>query len=241
MTRNTTKKLAAFLLLAAMALVFALPAAAQDNTETRTITVSGFGQTYGAPDIANVMLGVDAASEDPTEAFNQVNAGVDAVREAVIALGVAPEDIQTSGFNMWAQDGFDPQTGMPTGGRTYRAQNMINVTVRDIAMTGEVVTAAINAGANSINGLTFGIDDTDAMAAESRTEAIADARARAEQIAAALGATLGDAIHVDESVSSVPMPQAAFNTGMGGGGGDASINEGQLVVSVQLTITFEMS
>lgn len=239
--RNSSKRWAVALLLVLAALVFVLPAAAQDDTDDRTITVTGFGQTYGAPDVANIMLGVDAASEDPTEAFNQVNAGVDAVREAVIALGVAPEDIQTSGFNMWAQDGFDPQTGMPTGGRTYRAQNMITVTVRDISITGEVVTAAINAGANSINGLTFGIADTTAMAAESRTEAIADARERAEQIAAALGVTLGDAIRVDESVTSVPLPQAAYNLGRGGGGGDASISEGQLVVSVQLTITFKMN
>lgn len=215
-----------------------LPAAAQDNSMAeRTITVSGAGQASGTPNVAYLVLGVDVTNSDPTEAFNAVNNGINAVRDAVMALSVAREDIQTTGFNMWAQDSYDPQTGAPNGERTYRAQNMLSITVRDIATTGEVITAAINAGANSINGLNFGIADTSALAQDARLKAIDDARSRAQQIAQALGVTLGEPVKVDETISGGPIASQVAYAAVGGGGG-ASVSEGQLTVNVQLTITF---
>ncbi|MBK8025860.1 MAG: SIMPL domain-containing protein [Chloroflexi bacterium] len=222
-------------------LALALPAAAQDDVPAaRTITVNGFGQAAGAPDIAYLYIGVDATNENPTEAFNQVNAQIDNVREAVMALGIGAEDIQTNTINLWVQDTFDPASGSPTGARTYRAQNMLTITVRDVQQVGEVITAAINAGANSINGLNFGIANVSTLSNEARLSAIYDARARAEQIAQALGATLGEVVRVEEVDTGGAIPQAAMY-GMGGGAGDASVSEGQLAVSVKLIVTYAIS
>lgn len=234
MNRNVTRT-GGLLLLIIVALVTTLPAAAQDGAPARTITVSGYGQESGTPDVAYLYLGVDSTNENPTEAFNQVNTMIEAVNAAVMALGIAGDDIQTSSINLWVQDSFDPATGSPTGGRTYRAQNMVTVTVRDVNAVGDVITAAIAAGANSINGLSFGIAEPTALAQAARLNAIADARARAEQIAAALGVTLGEPISADESISGGAVSQPMYAMGMGGGG---AVSEGQLAVSVQLTITY---
>jgi uncharacterized protein YggE len=235
-----TINILSFAVLAAMIMAIALPASAQQGTNERTITVTGFGSASGAPDVAFVMLGVQVNNADPTAAFNGVNSGISAVRDAMLALGIAESDLQTIGLNMWVQESYD-SSGMATGNRTYNATNTLNITVRDIALAGDVVTAGINAGANIINGLSFGIDDPSGLAQEARIEAVADARARAQQLAGLLGLTLGDVVSIDESVRGGALPEARLAAAPGMGGGGGGISEGLLSVSVQVTITFAAS
>src|SRR5262245_28708637 len=89
------------------ALTFALPASAQDASQseptypTNTITVSGTGEAYGAPDVAYVSLGVDFADEDISKAVNQTNTVTQQIIDAVKGTGVAEEDIQTANFNIY--------------------------------------------------------------------------------------------------------------------------------------------
>lgn len=220
-----------------MILALALPAAAQEAVTGRTITVTGFGSASGAPDVAYISLGVQFNDADPTAAFNRVNTGIAAVREAMLEMGIDERDLQTSGFNMWVQEMYDP-SGMATGNRTYNATNMLNITVRDISRAGDVITAGINAGANMINSLNFNISDPSGLAQEARVEAVADARARAEQLAGLLGLTVGDVVRIDESVQGAALPEARFAIGAGMGGG---VSEGTLAVNVQVTITFSAS
>jgi uncharacterized protein YggE len=219
-----------------MILALALPAAAQEAMTGRTITVTGFGSASGTPDIAYISLGVQFNDADPTAAFNRVNSGIAAVRQAMLEMGIEERDLQTSGFNMWVQEMYDP-SGMATGNRTYNAVNMLTITVRDITKAGDVITAGIDAGANMINSLNFNISDPSGLAQEARVEAVADARARAEQLAGLLGLTVGEVVSVDESVQGGALPEARFaiSAGMGGGG---SVSEGTLAVNVQVTVTF---
>jgi uncharacterized protein len=226
-------------LLAILVGAAALPAAAQDNGP-RTITVTGYGVSAGAPDVAYVSLGVQFVSANPSEAFSQANSAIATVRDAVVALGVAPEDIQTTGFNMWTNEGYDA-SGMPSGQRTYNAQNILTIVVRDVAIAGEVITTAVDAGANVINNLSFGIDDTAALAAEARIAAINDAQERPAQITGALGLTVGEVLTIDETPSGGVFPVARMDMAMGLGGGGASISEGQLSLSAQIIITFALN
>lgn len=210
---------------------------AQDNaTDTsRTITVSGIGVASGAPDIAYLQIGTDQTDANPATAFNNANSVMSAVRDAVVGLGVDAADIQTSTFNMWVQDNTD-SNGNPTGERTYHAQNMVTISIRDISQAGDVINAGIDAGANNINGLTFGIADSTELANQARDLAIGDAQARAAQIASTLGVEVGDVITVNESVSSDNQPRPIMAASIAGGG--ASVSQGQLTVNVQVTITF---
>ena len=211
---------------------------AQGQYPVTTITVSGFGEAAGAPDIAYLQLGLDTRNEDLGAAVAEAETGMTAIVAAIRDLGIAPEDIQTLSFNVWSDEGFPGPDGQPTGQRVYRVNNILRITVRDTGAVGAVIDAAIAAGANNIQGLNFGMDDPAALEQQARLEAIADARERAGQLAEAIGATLGDPIMVSEGVSGglyPPMPygvQAAV--GLGGGG----IAEGQLTVSVQVQVTF---
>lgn len=233
-----------FVLALSLAALLALPiiAFAQDGSimtpTQRSITVSGSGTASGAPDIAYITLGAEARDPNPSTAFNQANDRIRAIRDALAGLNIAPEDIQTSSFNMWAQDIFD-SSGNATGERTYYVQNVISIKAREIERAGEVIRAAVDAGANIIQGLSFGVAEPDALMTEARAAAIADARARADQLAAALGVSVGEVIAVIEGVvpPSVPLPNVRMDV-MAGEGGVAQVAPGSFSVSVNVTVSF---
>ncbi len=217
--------------------------AAQTTTigPTNSISVSGFGEVTGTPDVAYVQLGVDVANADISAAVDQANTDVAAVIAALTDAGIAPEDIQTTNFNVYPEDRYDPQTGQSTGERTYRVQNTVQITVRDISKIGEVVQAGLNAGADTVYGLNFGIEDTTALEAEARLKAVEDARARATALAEAFGVTVGEPIVITEVVGGgfIPVAFDRAQSAVGGAGGP-SIQPGQLSVSVQITVSFAL-
>lgn len=211
-----------------------------DSSVVPSINVSGTGESFGAPDIAYVYLGVNTANANVTTAINQANEALAAIVAAMSDQGIAPEDIQTASYSVYPEDRYDPQTGQPTGERIYRVQQTVTVTVRDISKTGAVIDAGVAAGANVVNGVSFGIADTSALEAEARTKAVADARARAEQLAAAFGVTLGEPIVISEGYVNPPIAMggdarvemfAASVTG-------SQVNPGQMSVSVQVNVSF---
>ncbi len=204
-----------------------------------SISVSGMGEASGAPDVAYVQLGINVINADVGRAVTEANNTMTKVRDAIVAAGVDTKDLQTVSFSVWPEDRYDPQTGQPTGERVYHVENTLRITVRDITQVSVIIEAGLDAGANSVYGLNFGIDDTSALEAEARTEAVADARARAEQLAQALGVTLGDPIVVSETYGAVPI-MTLDKVGLGGGGGPP-IEQGELTVTAQVYITFSIS
>lgn len=215
-------------------------AAAQDNPPADTITVTGVGTAAGAPDIAILELGVQTSSSDVLAAFNEANNRLNAARDAVLAQGIAAEDLQTLGLSLYQETPYDPQTGMPSERVIYRVSNMLRVTIRDVSKVGDIISAGVSAGANSISGLSFSLSDPAALQAAAREKAVADARARAEQLAALTGITLGTPTVIVEGTSGgsdMPFPAMAQAYGAGGA---APIESGQLSVTVQVRITYSI-
>jgi hypothetical protein len=97
----------------------------------------------------------------------------------------------------------------------------------------------LGAGANTLNGLSFGISDMKALEAEARTAAVADARERAQQLADAFGVTVGEVVSVSESFGSFPLFADFGGAKLDAIGGAApSVSPGQLSVSVQVNLSF---
>jgi uncharacterized protein YggE len=218
----------------------AAPAATSQANE-HTIVVSGQGQAFGTPDVANVSLGVSITNVDVGLGVTQANELMAAVTKALTGAGIDPKDIQTANFSVWQQQRVDPQTGDQTGPPIYHIDSSLQVKVRDIAKTGQVIQTALDAGANSVNGLSFGIDDPKPLESQARTAAIDDARQRATDLANALGVKVGDPIQVSESTSGGPVPYAlGADAAKGLGGGQVPISTGELSVSVQVDVTFQL-
>lgn len=213
---------------------------ARETFPRDTITVVGYGTASGEPDVAYLELGVELVEENLSEAFNASATTMNAVIAALEAAGVAREDMQTTGVNIYPEDRYD-STGASTA-RVYRVRNTVRATVRDIFTVDQVISAGVDAGANTIYNLSYGIDDTAALEQAARVEAVANARERAQQLADALGMTVGEPVIVSEVVSGgIP-----YGYGMGGGGmmdvaQSQPLLPGQFSVGAQVQITFAVS
>jgi uncharacterized protein YggE len=160
------------------------------------------------------------------------------ITAALVGLGVSAADIQSTNFNVWPEDRYDPQTGQPTGERIFHVDSTVVAKLRQIEKTGEAIEVALEAGANNVYGLSFSIDETSALEAEARADAIVDARQRAEQLAQEFGVGLGEVVTINESSYGAPVTYSAVAMGIGGGEGAPPISEGTLALSVTVNVTY---
>ncbi len=199
------RAITALLLTASLALP--LPALADDNLPPM-ITVTGTGTVEAVPDIATLSIGVTTQGETAAEALSANSAALDAVMARLTAAGIAAPDMQTSNLSLnpnWTGYESSSVTGPTIAG--YVASNILTIRLRQLDGLGAVLDAAVADGANTLNGLTFGLADPKPALDEARKEAVADARARAELLATAAGVKLGRVISISEGVApSDPAP-----------------------------------
>lgn len=235
------------LMLASVVLVQATSAwsRAQAQTQTniapelaRTITVVGEGRVKIKPDIAQLDIGVTAKNSTVREATDEAEKVMDAVMGALRGHGIAEGDIQTSGFSIWADESYPGPEGRSQGEIIYRVSNQVKVTIRDLDKVAAVLDSTIEAGANNIYGVSFSIDDPAEMESEARKEAVADALAKAQELAALNKVKVGDLISISEVVGGDGGYYAGgFETMRGqGGGGGGPISPGELELSLRLQV-----
>jgi uncharacterized protein len=226
------------LVLSACAGAAPVPLQTTSGQNPPSISVTGNGVAYGSPDIAVAQIGVQSRDTDPARAVADANAKMSAIIAALKELGVEDKDIQTANFSVSAQQDFDPATGQPKGTFTYVVDNTVSVTVRDLSKVGDMLSRVVDAGANSIYGVNFSVSDQSALEAEARQKAMADAKARAEQLAQAAGVTLDAPLSISEfSTGPVPLPYAV-DRAQAGGGGPVPVATGQVQVNLQVSVVY---
>jgi uncharacterized protein len=232
------QKLSMFVPILVLALV--LTACGTATAQPRTLSVSGNGTVYLAPDIAYIYIGVH--SEDPAiaTAVSNNNTQAQALVDALKNAGVAEADIQTSNFNVYLNQTYDKQTGQSTGS-DYAVDNTVNITVRELTKLGSLLNTAVSAGANNISGITFDVADKTTAMAQARQKAMENAASLASELAQTAGATLGEIQNISYSDVS-PSP---YSYGMGGGGASAPnasvpIQPGKTEISVTVSVTYTL-
>ena len=210
----------------------------------RSISVTGTGKMTLIPDMATINVGVHTENEDVSAALAENNAKAQAVKDALGEFGVKPGDIQTTSFSIYPNQQYGPMGEMM--GMKYSVDNTIYIKVRDLTKMGEVLTTMVDLGANNIYGINFDVTDRESALKEARLAAIADAKLQADELAAAAGVKVGQVMSLSLSSNNQPVPMYAdYGMGMGGGGAMAAapapISSGQLVVSVDVYITYEIN
>jgi uncharacterized protein YggE len=208
------------------------------QAQPRTINVTGNAQVILAPDIAYISIGVHSEAKSATEAVASNNSQTQAVTDAIKGQGVDAKDIQTTNFSVYQQEKYSP-SGEDLGS-FFMTDNTVYVTMHDLTKIGGILDASISAGANNIYGITFDVQDKETALASGRDQAMADAKAQAEELAKAAGATLGSVQSVSY-YSSSPTPiyydsKAAAPAAVGGG--SVPISSGQLTLTVSVTVTY---
>lgn len=185
--------------LAGAVLALQVPSVAQDNggdeTTERTITVNGTATITADPDEAVVTLGVRTQAERAQAAMDQTTRAMNEVLDALRELGLGDEDLATSLIELNPR--YD-DNGMNVIG--YDATNQVEVTVRgDLALVGRVLDTGVDHGANVAGGIRFRVSDQNAGEDRALADAVTDARAKAETMAAAADAGVGQVVTIIEA------------------------------------------
>ncbi|WP_318606955.1 SIMPL domain-containing protein [Mitsuokella jalaludinii] len=176
-------------------------AAPQQETPRPTLSVDGQGTGTATPDMATVTIGVTTQGKDAAKAQND-NAWVsNQIQAAVRGLGIAEKDIQTRNYSFYPNYSTDKDRRNEVTG--YTVNNSVIVVVRDIKLTGKVIDAALNNGANEINSLDFSASDTKAVRKVALLNAVQDARDKADIIAKGLGKRIVGIQNVSESTGYI--------------------------------------
>ena len=127
----------------------------------------------------------------------------------------------------------------------YRAQNTVTVTFDDLSVIGDILAAVTEAGADSVYGPTWTLSDDNPAVTTALSRALANARMKAEAIAADQGVGLGDAIIISESSASQVYPvydtRAEAAAGIDGSVTPPSISPQNMEVTASVTVTYRMT
>jgi len=165
-----------------------------------TLSVVGTGSVTATPDTATLSAGVTTQGASASEAMAANASAMAKVIDALKRAGVASKDLQTQFVSV------DPR--YDDGGSAiagYSASNSVSAVVRRLSQVGDVIDAAVRAGANNVSGPSLARDDEDKLYRDALEAAVANARDKATTLARASGLSLGAIRSLSEGAQG-PQP-----------------------------------
>ena len=194
-----------------------------------TITVTGNGTVGATPDRASFDFGVTTNGATAAEALSRNSADARTIIAALKKSGIDSADIQTTQVSLWPQTSND---GTRITG--YQASNSVQVTAA-LGKSGELVDAAVRAGANNVDGPSLDTADKASLYNAALKKALAAARVKAQAIAAATGLTLGSVLKVQEGGAPTPI---AYGEALAARAAAPPIEAGTQKIDASVTVTF---
>ena len=210
------------------------------SNKSEAFTVTGEGKVSVKPDIAVINVGVQAQGLTVEEVQNNLNKSINAVTMAVKTAGIDEKDIKTSNYNLSPTYDYSSSRQQITG---YQASSNLTIKVRQIDTANSVVDAATQAGANTIGGISFDVDDKTKAENDARKLAVADAKAKAELAATTTGFSLGKIINYQESTGNRMLTPMYAKTEMAmdaGAGAPTQLSVGSTDIELTVTLSYEV-
>lgn len=210
-----------------------------ENVSQRTITVSGEGKIFAKPDIGKISLGVTNEAKTVSEAQNQSTEAINKIMAFLKSAGIEEKDVKTTNYYISPVYDYTEHKQILRG---YQVSQNLKVKIRDLAKSGDIIAGAADNGANIIGGLSFTIDEPDALKAEARKQAIEKAKEKAENLAVDLGVNLGKLINFSESGGELPRIYYSEALEKGGAVPSAApeIPTGENEITVDVSLTYEI-
>jgi uncharacterized protein len=223
-------------LIVALMLACPLGVARAEDAARPTIEATGESTVSAKPDYATIVIGVQSNSKNAQAALADNSKATANLIEALKGAGIEGKDIQTSDFSIWPQ-----MTGVgraePTTISGYSVSNHVRTTIRDVTRLGEILDKAVASGANSVNGIHFGIANSSALLDQARKAAFADAKRKAELYANEAGVKLAGIASLEETGAG-PAP---FAVSAGLERANAPIEAGESKLSIGVRVRFEIA
>lgn len=200
-----------------------------------TVTVVGEGTQNATPDNALISLGVSTRQGTAGEAMSVANNEMTALLKAIKGQGVQDADIQTTGIGVYQENQYNAIG--------YRASNTVNVKIHHIVNVGMVIAAAQGVVGNDIqiNGISLQLSDNTNQLKGARQAAMTAAAARAREWANLAGRHLGKVLSVSEVIGGGTSYSPCGAGGQCGGGGGGPIQAGQMNVTVDVAVVYELT
>lgn len=171
------------------------------------LTVTATGRADTRPDEARLQLGVQSQAASAGEASRLNREKMSRVTDALAKLGVKPDDFQTRNLSLSRID-YGKERG------SFRAYNVVEVTMRDVARVGEAVTAVTEAGANVMSGPDLRVSNREAASKSAYAAAYKAARSRADAYAGAAGLKVSRVLAIYDGGESMAPPPYVGNSSM---------------------------
>lgn len=216
------------------------------DSQQQGIWVTGEGKVTAVPDIATLSLGIEAEEASVAEAQAQATKAMNDVMTALTENGVDKKDIQTQYFSIQQVTKWDndKQEQVVVG---YQVTNTVTAKIRSLPQesfpldykAGRIIDAVAQAGGNltRINSINFSIDDPSAYYKGARDKAMADANAKASQLAELAGVTLGKPTYISES-TYVPAPVQRVTYEAKAAAPETPISPGEMEISVSVQVAY---
>ena len=211
-----------------------------EEATQKTISLTGAGTASATADEATIRMGVEVTRDSAAEAISDNAESMAEVIDALLLLGISEDDIQTTSYSVYPQYDWTEDGRVLLG---YTVTNMVQVTVKDLDIVGDVIDASGSAGANRMDGISFGLSDAKMQELKNTAYilALGDATDKADLIAETLGLTISGVQSVTES-SYVPartyVETAEMGADMAMSRAPTPIISGDLSVSVNVHIVF---
>ncbi|MBI4299690.1 MAG: SIMPL domain-containing protein [Chloroflexi bacterium] len=203
------------------------------------ISVSGQGKVMATPDLALLQVGVEAKGPTVAKARDDAANAMDAVTKALKVNGVADKDIKTQQLSIYPYENRGPNGAITEKG--YQVTNIVSAKIRDVQKAGLIVDAVTAAGGDltRLDGISFTIEAPTQFQNQAREKAVADAKAKADQLAKLMGVKVGKPISITEAGNGGPIPFAIpAAKGLGMGGAETSVSPGETEITVNVSVTF---
>jgi uncharacterized protein YggE len=210
--------------------------------EIRRVSVQGLGKVTAPPDIARFRIEVTEEGPRVEAVTQEVRKKMERVLKALKAQGIADKDIQTQAYRVapkveW-QNGRSKRTG-------FTGSNQVEATVRELSKAGAVLAAALDAGANQVDGPQFEFANPQELERKALGLALQDAKAKAALLAEGAGATLGETLEIHEGdaappVHPMPMMKRMAMSAMAEASGPEPIAAGEEVTQASVRAVFAL-
>lgn len=211
----------------------AMPSEAQEPSR-REITVTGEGRVSAASDVARVTLGVETRDPSAMAALEANNRRTSAVIGTLTGAGIPREEIRTAEILIRREFAGERGEGSEPA---YVVTNAVTVSA-PVDRIGEVLDATVAAGANVVQGISFGVSDEETLADEALKRAVEEARRKAELLAAAAGTSVGDVLVIAEGTTGGPRPMMEARLTSAAA---VPVEGGRQEITASVTVTFALA
>lgn len=222
-------------LVCALLFFSAIPFFAQ-NSNNRTVSVTGEGTVKVVPDEVVIQSRIEHEGDDAANVKKQNDAVVDQIIKYLKSQGIAEKDIQTDYMNLNKR-----YKNYEQGTFYYAANQAISITLHDLDSYEVIMKGLLENGLNRIDGIQFKSSEREKYEAEARKEAVLDAKRKASELLSPLGAKVGQPVSISENQSTPNFPMYRMNDAVEmKSQASETIAPGELEIKINVNASFEI-